>query len=204
MNIHDVTLIVPVRNERHNIGAFLRSLPEAAQIIVIDASDDDTPSLIRAIRPDNTRLIERKCNIAQARQLGADIAHTPWLLFTDADVIFSLTYFAELERLNAQAKLGVIYGAKKATDRFETYHTWFERGQRAFAKLGIPAATGSNMLISQRAFRASGGFDVRLPCNEDSELAWRVRRAGFKSEFAPQLVVYARDHRRLERGIGKR
>lgn len=207
MNVQDITVIVPTRNERHNIHAFLSSLPAQTKLICVDSSDDDTPDLIRKYRPAHTHLIESRCNITHARQMGADAAHTPWLLFTDADITLPHSYFVELAHLSADADdemPGLIYGPKRATDRFTRYHRWFERGQEFFARLGIPAATGSNMLIYRDVLRKVGGFDLRLTCNEDSELAWRIRRAGFRAVFAPQLVVYSRDHRRLERGVAKK
>lgn len=202
MKPEDVTLIVPTRNERHNIRALLSSLPASAPLIVVDSSDDDTVSVIDALRPANTRVIRRRCNVTVARQIGAEAATTPWLLFTDADVVFALTYFSVLARIDAgHPRLGLVYGAKQATDRYLGYHRWFTRGQRLFAALNIPAATGSNMLISRRAFDAVGGFDLRLICNEDSEIAWRIARAGFQTRFARELCVFSRDHRRLERGV---
>jgi glycosyltransferase involved in cell wall biosynthesis len=198
----DVTVIVPTRNEQRNVGAFLASLPPDIALIAVDASDDDTANLIQSIRPKHTRIIRSRTNVTAARQAGAQSAQTPWLLFTDADVLFSLAYFNLLEHVDtSEPALGLIYGVKHASDRYLGYHRWFARGQRLFATLGIPAATGSNLLISQRAFKAVGGFDLRLTCNEDSEIAWRVRRAGFETRFQRDLIVYARDHRRLERSV---
>ncbi|BCX05382.1 MAG: hypothetical protein KatS3mg053_3320 [Candidatus Roseilinea sp.] len=202
MQVEDLTIILPTRNERYNIRAFLASLPDEAQLIVVDASDDETPQLVHDIRPRRTTIIQQPCNVVAARQIGAEAANTTWLLFTDADVIFSLTYFGDLARLDASdPHLGAIYGAKKACDRFIPYHRWFTRAQGFFAALGIPAATGSNLLINRAAFCDVGGFDLRLTCNEDSEIVWRIKRRGYRTMFAPGLVVYARDHRRLERGV---
>lgn len=84
MRIEDLTIILPTRNERNNIRAFLASLPEDAQLIVVDASNDETPQLVRDIRPRNTTIIQQPCNVVAARQIGAEAANTPWLLFTDA------------------------------------------------------------------------------------------------------------------------
>ncbi|MBT9174342.1 MAG: hypothetical protein DDT21_02756 [Syntrophomonadaceae bacterium] len=49
-----------------------------------------------------------------------------------------------------------------------------------------------------------GGFDTNLPCNEDTDLAFRLVNAGYKYQWAPALAVYNTDHRRLRRGIGWR
>jgi hypothetical protein len=55
------------------------------------------------------------------------------------------------------------------------------------------------MLVTSAAFAAVGGFDTSLSCNEDSELGWRIARAGFAWRHEPSLVVFATDHRRLRR-----
>jgi hypothetical protein len=39
-----------------------------------------------------------------------------------------------------------------------------------------------------------------LTCHEDSEVVWRLRRAGCRVSFWKDLVVQATDHRRLEGG----
>jgi glycosyltransferase involved in cell wall biosynthesis len=209
MELNELSVIVPTRNEAHNILAFLRSLPEAVELIVVDASEDETLELIASLRPAQTRVIrqlEDKASakprlarsIAEARQLGAQAATTPWLLFTDADVVFAPEYF---DRLSAHPGWDVLYGPKLSADEHARYYRWFAGGQHLSHRLGIPAISGSNLLISRQAFETSGGFDLQLQCNEDTELGWRVQRQGFSIEFAPDLIVYARDHRRLRRGM---
>ncbi|MGH8581125.1 MAG: glycosyltransferase, partial [Gammaproteobacteria bacterium] len=39
MNLSELTVIVPTRNEEKNIPRFLASVPEAVELIVVDASD---------------------------------------------------------------------------------------------------------------------------------------------------------------------
>jgi GT2 family glycosyltransferase len=136
-------------------------------------------------------------DIARARQIGGEHATTPWLIFTDADVVFSCDYF---DRLLTYPMRDVVYGAKLSRDAYAEYYRRFACAQQWSDRLRIPAASGSNLIISQNAFQRSGGFDVRLSTNEDSEIAWRIKRLGFSVCFAPDLVVYARDHRRLQRG----
>ncbi|HHY56519.1 MAG TPA: glycosyltransferase [Chloroflexi bacterium] len=197
MDVEDVTVVLPTRNEADNIVPFLASLPPTVALIVVDASRDATPRLIEANRPAHTTLIRSQAHIAEARNIGARAAHTPWLLFTDADVSFAPDYFARLSRYGDEVAL---YGPKLAQQEFATYYRWFARGQRLLATLGIPAVTGSNLLVRRRVFLAAGGFDPTLPCNEDSELGWRLARQNVCVSFAPDLIVYERDHRRLRRG----
>ncbi len=198
MNFSHITIVLPTRNESKNIQRFLRTLPPAIHLIVVDASTDDTPELVTKLRPRNTEVLREVSTVTEARQLGADRADTPWIMFTDADVILPSGYFARLPRY---ADYDLVYGPKLSWDEFMCYYQWVARGQQLSAWSGIPAATGSNMIISRHALNAVSGFDLELTCNEDSELAWRVKRAGFRTRFVRGLVVYAADHRRLRGGL---
>jgi glycosyltransferase involved in cell wall biosynthesis len=201
MKTSDVTVVLPTRNEEKNIRTFLSALPESCHLIVVDASDDRTADIIASARPDRTQIFSLKSTIPEARQLGTLQAKTEWLLFTDADIVFPPYYFQELTKY---ASYDCVYGAKLSRDRFHRYYSWFAYGQQLSHKLGIPAATGSNLLVRRNAVIEVGGFDPELVCNEDSELVWRIKRSGFRIVFAPDLPVYATDHRRLERGLWRK
>jgi glycosyltransferase involved in cell wall biosynthesis len=193
----DLTVIVPTRNEARNIAAFLASLPPQIALIVVDASTDDTAEIISRTRPEHTHLIRTHCTIPVARQIGAEAARTSWLLFTDADVVFPPGYF---ERMEANLAGDCFYGSKLSRDRFIRYYRWFSYGQQLCHLCGFPAATGSNLAVRRKVLFDVGGFDPELVCNEDSDLAWRIRRAGYRVRFSSDMPVYAIDHRRLERG----
>ncbi len=194
-----VSVILPTRNEAQNIAPFLSSLPADLSLIVVDASEDNTPALIAELRPQHTQIIRSAARIAEARQIGAAAAETNWLLFTDVDIAFAPDYFTRLA--TCDDRCGVIYGVKQSLDDFAGYYRWFRRGQWLLHRLGIPAATGSNLLIRRDALTACGGFDLHLPVNEDTEIVWRIQRQGFRICFVPDLIVYERDHRRLRRGV---
>jgi glycosyltransferase involved in cell wall biosynthesis len=195
MQLADITLILPTRDEAHNIGRFLESIPAELQLIVVDASRDETPDLIETLRPERTLLLREPGSVTQARQRGADLARTPWLLFTDADIVFPAGYFERLAGLSGST---VYYGPKLSADRFRAYYRRIEIAQAISHACGIPAASGSNLLIRRDALESVGGFDLRLTCNEDSEVVWRLRRAGCRVSFQKDLLVHAADHRRIE------
>ncbi len=195
-DIESITVVVPTRNEAHNIPAFLASLPEKANLLLVDHSDDDTVAVVERLRPCNTRILSCPCTVTEARQAGAEAADTPYLLFSDADVSFDGDYFHRLTSLNYP----VVWGPKLSRDRFRGYYRGIARAQRVSDRLGIPAASGSNLLVERRGLLHADGFDTRLTCNEDSELVWRLKRNGNRCHFDPDLVVWATDHRRLERG----
>jgi glycosyltransferase involved in cell wall biosynthesis len=206
----DLTIIVPTRNEAANIGPFLRSIPADIGVIVVDGSSDATRKIVHEIRPGNTTLVDCPGSLTAARQLGAQRAATHWLLFTDADVTFADDYFDRLRALIGSEATGpshgrigapgLLYGPKLSRGEFAAYYRAFAFAQRVVDFARIPAASGSNMIVAAPAFAAVGGFDTTLTCNEDSELGWRVARAGYRCRFDRSLTVWASDHRRLRRG----
>ncbi len=120
---------------------------------------------------------------------------------------FAPDYFAELASSLSDAgrSVAMLFGPKLSADDYAGPLP-AARGGAAHprARLRIPAATGSNMLVRADAFAAVGGFDTALTCNEDSELGWRIARAGFAWRYDPRLVAFATDHRRLRRGAMKK
>ncbi len=201
MDLTDLTLIVPTKNEAHNIQRFLEAIPPEVSILIVDASSDGTDDIVRRHGRHQIRILRDGGNIATARQLGAERAQTEWLLFTDADVIFAGEYFRTLAALQADPRWGGIAGAKLSMDRHRFYYRIFSLGMRLLCAMGIPAASGSNMLVRRQALLAVDGFDRRLSCNEDSELMWRIRRHGYQVVYRGGLKVHEFDHRRLDDGL---
>jgi glycosyltransferase involved in cell wall biosynthesis len=156
----ELTVILPTRNEAHNIHNFLKSLPENINLIVIDASEDPTQDIVNSLRPDYTELIRHPATVTEARRIGADAEKTPWLLFTDADIVFSAEYFRNISEVE---EYDVIYGLKLSSDRYRAYYKWFSTGQRPLHILGIPAASGSNCIINKEAYDATGDSTPSLP-----------------------------------------
>jgi glycosyltransferase involved in cell wall biosynthesis len=196
-----LSVVIPTRNEAPRIGRFLTSLPEAVELVVVDASDDTTVEVIQALRPRNTRLIRCGAGIAEARQLGARAARGEWLIFSDADVRFDPAYFG---RLRAYLRADGVYGPKYSTGAHPVYDFCFNGGQRVCHAAGVPAASGSNMAVRRGAFEALGGFRLDLPVNEDTDLFLRLARRGFRVAYAPDLAVRSLDDRRLDRGATRK
>jgi GT2 family glycosyltransferase len=200
MRLQDLTLVVPTKNESENSIRFLQTIPQDVKLIVVDSSTDNTSIIISSARPVNTTIIHKDVNIPTARQIGVDAAKTPWILFTDADVHFAPDYFSRIHTCTKDA----FYGAKKSIDRYIGYYERFTMFQHVMAHVRIPAASGSNMVIRKDALDRIGGFDTDLICNEDSELVFRLQKYGYEVSFIPELIVYAHDHRRIEKGAGNK
>lgn len=193
-----ISVILPTCNEQHGIGRFLQQLPAAVELVVVDSSSDATADLIAGLRPQRTTIIRAAVGIASARQFGAAVARGAWLLFSDADVCFADDYF---ERIVPYLGGDAFYGPKYATARYRRYGQFFSRGQQFLHRLGVAAASGSNMAVRKEVFRAVGGFDTSLPCNEDTDLMMRIARRGYRVVFASNLRVTSINDRRLDQGL---
>jgi glycosyltransferase involved in cell wall biosynthesis len=94
-----LTVVVPTRNEEHNVGPLLERLgpalaPLQAEVVFVDDSDDHTPSALAASAgtcPVPVRLLQRppgsrKGGLSGAVIAGARHARGAWVLVMDADL----------------------------------------------------------------------------------------------------------------------
>lgn len=202
MDISTISVIVPTKNEENNLPVFLSSLPSEVQLILIDASADKTPDLALALRKKNIIVHRNSARIAEARNIGARLAQTEWLLFSDSDVIFANDYFSRLASLPPIH--GALYGAKRSTGQYAEFYRSFSRWQSRLDRIGIPAVSGSNLLVERKVFDQVGGFNQELLVNEDTEFGYRIKRSGYPVRFDSLLSVIAFDHRRLHKGTFKK
>jgi chlorobactene glucosyltransferase len=87
----DVTIIIPARNEAHQIANAIKSFPGLPVIVVNDASSDDTASVAEAAGAtviSAPPLLKGNLGKPNACQAGASVVKTKWLLFVDADTNF--------------------------------------------------------------------------------------------------------------------
>ena len=95
----DLTVIIPARNEAHQIGRAVKSFPGLSVIVVDDASSDNTSQIAREsgaqVIPAPS-LSEGHKGKPNACAEGARHAHTKWILFVDADTWFDPPFAASL------------------------------------------------------------------------------------------------------------
>lgn len=204
MDLKELTVIIPTKNEEKNIITFLNSLPRHLKLIVVDSSSDRTRELIHITRNQNTTIIFEECNIPKARQIGAENAATEWLLFSDSDMIFDQNYFHNLEKLEISDKTGAIMGGKHSKDKFRWYYLAYSSAMRFFSWFTIPIGSGSNMILRKSALDKIAGFDLTLSHSEDNDVLWRIRKSAYKVTYQGKLKVFEMDHRRLEKGVIKK
>ncbi len=196
MDLSKLSVVVPTRRESANISRLAASLPSSIPLILVDTGEDDTIEVARRHHA-LTIAANSDTHVAESRNIGARLARSPWLLFTDADVSFPTGYFPRLSLITPP---DCLYGAIMAQDAHAGLYKKFAAWQSRFDQLGIPAVNGSNLLVRRTAFLDAGGFDTRLLVNEDTELGYRMKRLGYSVRFSHRLTMIAHDHRRLRRG----
>ncbi len=224
--VPQLTVIVPARNEAANIEATLRSL--LAQTIPIDIiaiddrSTDATGAILDRIASETSppgksltvlhieSLPQGWLGKTHAMALAARQTATPWLLFTDADILFrtdtlerALRFAHESQTDHVVLALTLIlksFGERLMTTvigcfTLLTFRPW---------KASDPAAKhdsvggGAFNLIRSAAYRTIGGFEaLRMEVLEDLRLGFEVKHQGFR-----QQVVFGRDLIRVHWAAG--
>lgn len=101
-----VTVIIPARNEAHNIRRAVASFPDTPVLVVDDDSTDETAAQARAagatVIP-APPLAHGWLGKPHACWTGAQRAETEWLLFVDADTWFDADFISRLLAFAASA-----------------------------------------------------------------------------------------------------
>lgn len=212
-----ITVIVPARNEAANIEATLRSLLAqtipVAIIAIDDRSTDATGAIMDRIAaeplPPNQSLTilhvdhlpEGWMGKTHAMALAARQTATPWLLFTDGDILFRPDTLERALRFAHESNadhiaLALTLILQSAGERLMTtvlgcftllsFRPW--KTPDPAAKHDSVGVGGFN-LIRSSVYRAIGGFEAfRLEVLEDLRLGFEVKRQGYR-----QQVVFGRD-----------
>jgi N-acetylglucosaminyl-diphospho-decaprenol L-rhamnosyltransferase len=192
----DVTVVVATRNRRDRL---METLPRhAAPVILVDnGSDDGSPDAVAAAFPRVAVVRLGENRGAAARNVGVELARTPFVAFADDDSHWapgSLRQAAKL--LRAYDRVGllsalVLVGRQARVDPVSA--------AMAAAPLGTPAdAPGPSVLgflacavvVRRDAFLTVGGFEPRLHVyGEEALLAMDLAAAGWRLAYAPALTV---------------
>jgi cellulose synthase/poly-beta-1,6-N-acetylglucosamine synthase-like glycosyltransferase len=193
VNIADLTVIIPFRNERERIPVFLSAIKKSTSLpalflFVDDHSTDKTSDFICA-QLGNERfkilqLPDGQMGKKQAIREAMKQVETKWVLSMDADIHFSASYFHELNSsLSTEATvLPVLMKGKK------WYHRIYELDVLLInaVNTGITGwnrpiiASGANLLYSKSAFETYDRFEQHkhMPSGDDIYLLRDFRNGG--------------------------
>ena len=169
-----ITIIIPCKNEENYIPNLLRHLRRQAlgdtKIIIADCSTDDTRQIIQ----DNSWKLNVEIidggPVSVAKNNGAMLVTTPYILFIDADVRFWKSTVIrdavdELESNNLDL-VGLYIKCYDKNIRTQIGFMLFNFVNNIM-KYKVPFAVGAFMLTRRDKFEELGGFPEKYATSED-------------------------------------
>lgn len=204
-NMKDIKLsvIIPCLNGAATFRVQLEALaaqswPEPWELIIADGGSIDSS---REIANEYKscfaafRIIDAsaKRGPAYARNLGVKMAMSDKLAFCDTDDEVDTDWIASMG--NALDTYDVVYG-KFLFDKFneadiarQSAEAWKDG---LYKGKFLPGGGTGNLGVKRHVHDAIGGFDERLPWNEDADYYWRLQLEGFQLHWVPMAVVQVR------------
>ena len=182
-----ITIVVPCKNEENYIAHLLMHLRQQSigdtRIIIADCSTDKTREVIEIMKGElNVEIIDGG-PVSQAKNNGARLVTTPYILFIDADVrFFKDTVIQDAVNIMESKNLDLIGLKIKCYDRdprakigFVIFNT-INHALKFFS----PFAVGAFMLTRRDRFEEYGGFPEQFSTSEDFFLSRMYSPKKFK------------------------
>ena len=196
-----ITIIVPCKNEENYIHHLLESLRLQGigntRIIIADCSTDNTRQVIK----NNSSFLNVEVidggPVSVAKNNGAKLATTPYILFIDSDVrFFSDTVIKDCVQEMENKELDLIGikikcydGDKRAQIGFMLFNAI-----NGIMRYKVPFAVGAFMLTRTDKFNEFGGFSEKYQTSEDFFLSKKYDVKKFKLMHH----YFGQDSRRFE------
>ena len=211
MNLSDkITIVVPCKNEENYIHHLLDSLRLQnignTKVIIADCSNDNTRQVIR----DNSSFLNVEIidggPVSVAKNNGARLVTTPYILFIDADVrFFKDNVIQEAVNKIESMNLDLVSLNIKCYDKDPRAMIGFTifNVVNHVLKFFSPFAVGAFMLTRRDKFEEFGGFPEQLATSEDYFLS----RKYSPKKFRIIKHYFGQDSRRFKKmgylGMGK-
>jgi glycosyltransferase involved in cell wall biosynthesis len=182
-----ITIVVPCKNEEYYISHLLDALREQnigdTRVIIADCSTDRTRQVIHDNSADlNVEIIDGG-PVSIAKNNGARLVTTPYILFIDADVrFFKSTVIQDAVDTIESKNLDLVGLNIKCYDndmRAKIGFTAFNLINHAL-KYFSPFAVGAFMLTRRERFEEFGGFPEQFATSEDYFLSRKYSPRKFK------------------------
>ena len=182
-----VTIVVPCKNEENYIAHLLMHLRQQeignTRVIIADCSTDNTREVIQVMKGElNVEVIEGG-PVSIAKNNGAKLATTPYILFIDSDVrFFSDTVISDSVKELESNDLDLVGAYIKCYDgdkRAQIGFTLFNIVNRIMS-YKVPFAVGAFMLTRRNRFEEFGGFAEKYGTSEDFFLSKKYDVKKFK------------------------
>jgi len=182
-----ITIVVPCKNEQDYIPHLLMHLRDqmigSTRIIIADCSTDNTREAIQTMKGNlNVEVIEGG-PVSIAKNRGARLVTTPYILFIDADVRFfdNMAIRNSVRELESN-NLDLVGLNAKCYDNNKTAQIGFMLFNfvNNIMKHKVPFAVGAFMLTRRDRFEQYGGFAEKYGTSEDFFLSKQYDVSKFK------------------------
>jgi len=182
-----ITIVIPCKNEENYIPYLLTHLRNqmigSTRIIIADCSTDNTRDVIQVTKGNlNVEIIDGG-PVSIAKNNGAKLVTTPYILFIDADVrFFKNTVIRDAVNKIESKNLDLIGLNIKCYDqdlRAKIGFTAFNLINHTL-KFFSPFAVGAFMLTRRDRFEGFGGFPENLSTSEDYFLSKKYNPRKFR------------------------
>lgn len=182
-----ITIVVPCKNEENYIAYLLMHLRNqligSTRIIIADCSTDNTREVIQATKGRlNVEIIDGG-PVSIAKNNGAKLVTTPYILFIDADVrFFKDTVIRDAVAEMESKNLDLIGLNIKCYDHDKRTSIGFAvfNGINRILKHFSPFAVGAFMLTRRDRFEEFGGFPEKMSTSEDYFLSRKYSPRKFR------------------------
>jgi glycosyltransferase involved in cell wall biosynthesis len=186
---------------REALAAVRAAMRPQDELVVVDSASVDTAVAVIAAESGARVVRADRPGLGRARNLGWRAASKPVVAFTDDDCAPAADWTARVAASFADPAVGIAFGQVEGVGEGQALSTKVSDQPRRVDPGGSVDGLGHGANLSARrsALEAVGGFDDelgaggRFPAAEDSDLAYRLVRAGWSAVFEPAAVV---SHRR--------
>ena len=182
-----ITIVVPCKNEENYIHYLLDSLRKQdigqTRIIIADASTDNTRAVIEANKGTLNVEVVQGGPVSEAKNNGAKLVTTPYILFIDSDVrFFKNTVIQDAVREMEAHDLDLIGLNARCYDKNIVAQIGFSIFNviNNVLKYFSPFAVGAFMLTRRDRFEEYGGFPEKFATSEDFFLSRQYNPKKFK------------------------
>lgn len=198
-----ITIVVPCKNEENYIAHLLDALRhqegiDNTLIIIADASTDNTRNVIETNKGNLNVLIIQGGSVCEAKNNGAKLVKTPFILFIDSDVrFFSGNVISDSVRIMEEEDLDLVGLYIKSYDKDLITKIGFMifNGINRIMQRFVPFAVGAFMLTRRNKFEEFGGFADQYLTSEDFFLSrmYNVKKFKLVNHF------FGQDSRRMKK-----
>ena len=200
-----LTIVIPCKNEGRGVIDILKLVRKQqldCQVIVADSSDNEETLLLlkkyQGSSPMVTRIVKGGLP-SIARNNGAALVKTPYVLFLDADI-----FLQEPDTISKCLATAIGGDYDLVTCKFKTLDGKYDWIFRIFnivqqlSSIFTPFAIGGFMLFKTDVFRALGGFDEEAKVAEDYLLSSKIKPSRFK---VIDKIAYTSSRRFEKKGV---